>query len=390
MLVIAPTPFFGDRGCHVRIFEEIRTLHALGVEALVVTYPAGRDLEGVAIQRSVRLPGLAPSALGPSWSRPILDVTLAATAVRAARAFRPQVIHAHLHEGIVVGAIVRALTSIPLVADLQGSLTEELADHGAFSRRSTMASISRGVEAWLVRRPDLILVSSIASCGLVALPHIDATRIAALPDGVDPTVFAPGPPDAALLSQLGLADRPVVVFLGVLTPYQGVDQLLDAVPRVVEAVPDARFLVLGYPNEARYRAEVVRRGLDRAVTLPGRIAYHEAPRWLRLGTIAVSPKQSLTEANGKLVNYMACGLPTVATDTPVNRELLGDAGVYAPVGDTAALADRMVELLRDANRRTELSSTLRARAEHGFAWPALGRQLAGYYDRVVNTRGRRR
>jgi glycosyltransferase involved in cell wall biosynthesis len=386
VLVIAPTPFFGDRGCHVRIYEEIRTLRALGIESLVVTYPVGRDLDGVAIRRSVRLPGVAPSALGPSWSRPVLDATLAATAVRAAREFQPDVIHAHLHEGIVVGAVVRALTRVPLLADLQGSLTEELADHGAFPRTGTLAAISRRIEAWLVRRPDLILVSSIASCGLVALPHIDASRIAALPDGVDPAEFAPGPADKDLLARLGLAGKRIVVFLGVLTPYQGVDQLLDAVPRVAEAVPDVHFLVLGYPNEERYRAEVARRGLNALVTLPGRIAYSEAPRWLRLGEVAVSPKQSLTEANGKLLNYMACGLPTVATDTPVNRELLGEAGAYAPVGDVRALADQVAALLGDAPRRTAMSAALRARAEQIFAWPALGIQLAGLYDRVVSAK----
>jgi glycosyltransferase involved in cell wall biosynthesis len=372
----------------VRIYEEVRVLRTLGIESLVVTYPVGRDLADVTIRRSVRVPGVTPSALGPSWSRPILDATLVATAVRAAREFRPDVVHAHLHEGILIGCAVRALTHVPLIADLQGSLTEELVDHGAFSRGGVVARLSRGVEAWLVRRPDLILVSSLASCGLVALPHIDATRIAALPDGVDLTRFAPGPPDESLVAQLGLEGKRVVVFLGVLTPYQGVDQLLEAVPLVCRAVPDAHFLILGYPNEERYRSQVAQRGLAGAVTLPGRIAYAEAPRWLRLGRLAVSPKQSLTEANGKLLNYMACGLPTVATDTPVNRELLGDLGLYAPVGDVRGLADRIVELLDDEPRRATLSPALRERAESEFAWPALGRKLAAFYARLIAASGR--
>jgi len=310
--------------------------------------------------------------------------------VRAAREFRPDVIHAHLHEGILVGALVRGVTGVPLIADLQGSLTEELVDHGAFARAGLLARISRGIEAWLVRRPDLILVSSLASCDIVALPHIDAARIAALPDGVDLDAFAPGAADASLATRLGLEGKKVVVFLGVLTPYQGVDQLLDAVPAVVAAVPDVHFLVLGYPNEDRYRQEVARRQLGSSVTLPGRIAYAEAARWLRLGDVAVSPKQSLTEANGKLLNYMACGLPTVATDTPVNRELLGEAGVFAPVGDARALADRLIELLGDAPRRASLGAALRARAEGEFAWPALGQRLVGLYERVIEERRRGR
>ena len=52
VLVIAPTPFFGDRGCHVRIYEEVRGLMARGIEVRVVTYPTGRDLDGIETVRA--------------------------------------------------------------------------------------------------------------------------------------------------------------------------------------------------------------------------------------------------------------------------------------------------------------------------------------------------
>ncbi len=97
-------------------------------------------------------------------------------------------------------------------------------------------------------------------------------------------------------------------------------------------------------------------------------------------------KQSLTEANGKLLNYMACGLATVATDTPVNRELLGPAGVYVPIGDAAAAAAAIASLLLDEDARTARGRALRARVEQEFAWPILGRRLTALYDRLVPSR----
>jgi len=383
VLAIAPTPFFGDRGCHVRIYEEARALQAMGVDTLVVTYPAGRDVAGVSLRRSARLPGVRPSPLGPSWSRPLLDLALLREVLRAARTYRPQVVHAHLHEGAFLATLVRARTGLPFVADLQGSLTEELIDHRFLTPGGPLARGMRALEAWLVRRPDAILVSSAAASDLVAARHVDRARLVSLPDGVDLDTFRPQPRDPALVARLGLAGRRVVVFLGVLTPYQGVDALLDAAPLVIARVPDACFLVMGYPNEDRYRAMARDRGLEAHVRFPGRIPYHEAARWLGLGDVAVSPKQSLTEANGKLLNYMACGLPVVATDTPVNRELLGAAGRYAPVGDPGALADRLVELLTDEPQRRELGAALRARAEAEFAWPALAARLVTVYERVA-------
>jgi glycosyltransferase involved in cell wall biosynthesis len=323
-------------------------------------------------------------ALGPSYARPLLDVALAAAAIRAARRLRPHVIHAHLHEGIVIGALLRRLFGVPLVADLQGSLTAELVDHDSIPAEGVATSAMRRLEHWLVGLPDLILVSSIAGVSFLEAQGVPRDRIESLPDGVDPDRFPSARGDDELRAALGVAGKRVVVFLGVLTKYQGVDTLLDAVPEVLRAVPDAHFLIMGYPNEQAYRETVRVRGLDGAVTLPGRIPYVDAARYLALGAVAVSAKQSLTEANGKLLNYMACGLPVVATDTPVNRELLGADGVFVPVGDSRALAARIVDLLGDESRRQSLGAALRRRAEQQFSWEAQGNRLLLLYRRVAH------
>ena len=61
VLMVAPTPFFGDRGCHIRILEEIRALRGLGVETLLATYAVGRDHPEVRTVRSPRVPRRSPS-----------------------------------------------------------------------------------------------------------------------------------------------------------------------------------------------------------------------------------------------------------------------------------------------------------------------------------------
>ena len=383
VLTIAPTPFFGDRGCHVRILEEVRGLQARGADVLVVTYPTGNEVSGVRTSRAPTVPGFRARALGPSYGRLVLDTVLAGTALRAARRFRPDILHAHLHEGIAVGLIAARAVGRPLVADLQGSLRSELEDHRFLRGGGRLAALVDHVERWLVRHADALLVSSATGARLLAGQGVDPARIVSLPDGVDLTRFRPMPPDAAQIDRLGLRDKRVVVFLGVLTPYQGVDALIAAVPRVVDRVPDVHFLIMGYPNEAHYRRIVSQRGLTEHVTCPGRIPYDEAARWLSLGAVAVSAKTSLTESNGKLLNYMACGLPVVATDTPVNRELLGEAGVYAPVEDPAALAARLSELLLAPERARVLGATLRRRAEREFSWPRLTDRLLGVYERAI-------
>jgi glycosyltransferase involved in cell wall biosynthesis len=383
VLVLAPTPFFGDRGCHVRIYEEVRALGRRGVQTEIVTYPSGRDLPGITIRRAPRISGVEASALGPGYSRPLLDLALIGTGMRAARRFRPQVLHAHLHEGIAVGAVIRRAFGTPLVADLQGSLSEELVDHDFLSPSGRAVRLMRRFERWLVNRPDALVASSATGATLLEAQGVPAERIEPLPDGVDLDAFRPTEKDPALVERFHLQGKQVVVFLGVLTEYQGVDALLAAVPQVVHRVPQAHFLILGYPNEERYREYVHATGLGAHVTLPGRVPYAEAARYLALGDVAISAKQSLTEANGKLLNYMACELPVVATDTPVNREILGDLGVFFPIGDAAALASSVADLLGDPPRLAQLGSALRLRAAGQFSWEAVTERLLSVYRRVA-------
>jgi glycosyltransferase involved in cell wall biosynthesis len=380
VLMVAPTPFFGDRGCHVRILEETRALAALGVEVRVATYHGGLDVAGIPTIRSPRLPWVPRLPVGFSAHKPYLDLLLLGTAARAARAYRPDVVHGHLHEGAVLATILRWLRRRPAVADLQGSLTGEMVDHGTLPARGLLPAASRWIERGVLRGPTRILASSSAFAReLTERWRLPTERVVSLPDGVHPDVFRPGLPADDLRARLDLTGKRVVVYLGVLTPYQGVDDLLAAWPLIVRAVPEAHLLLMGYPNDERYRRAVERRSLERSVTVTGRIPYADAPRYLNLGDVAVSPKRSTSEANGKLLNYMACGLPTVAYDGPVAREVLGEAGVLAPLGNTTALAAACASLLADAGERKRRGEALRERAVAEFGWPALAGRLVDTY-----------
>src|SRR6476469_6325908 len=99
ILMIAPTSFFADYGCHVRILEETRALQARGHVVRVCAYHNGRDLPGIDIRRSVDVPWLKRAEVGSSRHKAYLDVALFVTALRQALAFHPDVIHGHIHEG---------------------------------------------------------------------------------------------------------------------------------------------------------------------------------------------------------------------------------------------------------------------------------------------------
>jgi hypothetical protein len=123
--------------------------------------------------------------------------------------------------------------------------------------------------------------------------------------------------DSGELAALVPPGRRAVVYLGVLSAYQGVDHLLAAIPQVVARVPEAYFLVMGYPNEDRYREKAAELGVAERVAFPGRIDYRQAARYLA-GWWRRS-KLSETESNGKLYNYMVSPAYCGVDPHPVGR-----------------------------------------------------------------------
>jgi glycosyltransferase involved in cell wall biosynthesis len=146
--------------------------------------------------------------------------------------------------------------------------------------------------------------------------------------------------------------------------------------------PNAHFLIMGYPNHDHFRVEAAQDGPLDHMTFTGRVPYDQAARYLRVGDIALAPKLSLTEGAGKILNYMACALPTVAFDTPQAREFMAHFGLYAERGSAESLADRINELVQHPARARELGRALQARAINRFSWDDAARRLLGVYDAV--------
>lgn len=366
---------------------------ALGHEVLLCTYRSGRDWPGLAICRTSAIPWRRGLEVGSSWHKLAYDALLVPVCLRAVRRFRPHLVHAFLHEGALLGWMVRSLTGLPLVFDFQGSLTSEMVDHGFLAPCSPLFRPLHWLETFLDRQADLLLVNSQHAVDLLVRAFgVARERIALVPDGADVAHFRPpgpedGPARAALRRRLGLPDdRPLVAYLGLLAPYQGTDLLLQAVRHLLDRGRRAHVLLMGFPHVERYRAQAEALGLASAVTFTGAVPYEEAPRYLHLADLAVAPKISATEGSGKLLAYMAAGLPVVAFDTPVHREVLGDLGFYAPAGDAKALAARLAEALEDREAAQARGVALRARAERLFGPEAVAESLATAYRRALARR----
>ncbi len=383
ILMIAPTPFFADRGCHIRIYEEIKALQQVGHKVTVCTYHLGRDIEGIDIRRTLRVPWYTKLEAGPSWHKFYLDELLYRKAKKILSNESFDLIHAHLHEGAFIAGRLKKKFNLPVVADFQGSMTDEIRTHGFAGNFPWILKSFRWLEKKINKMPDVLMMSSQKAAEVFQHEFsIHPDKMEVVTDGVDTEAFVMNPTERKeMREKLGISNNQfVVVFLGLLTPYQGIDSLIEMIPEVIRKIQNVHFLIMGFPNENHYRQMCKEKKIESHITFTGKVPYDMARKYLSCGDVAVSSKISKSEGNGKLMNYMAMGLPTVVFDTPVNREILGENGIYAKYPDTHSFQTKLIEILEDSGKRSHLQPLLRTRATNQFSWSQRATQITKLYQ----------
>jgi glycosyltransferase involved in cell wall biosynthesis len=387
ILKICPTPFFSDRGCHVRILEQAKALQNLGHEVAICTYNSGRDIPGVETHRIASFGRRRKLETGPDWRKYYLDILLFFKALRSIVKKRPHIIHAHLHEGAFIAYPIARFFKIPLVLDLQGSLTDEMVEHNFIKEKTLPYRFNYWLEKRACLMADCILASSINLTTFLKNGFgLNTGRVELMEEGIktgEGIEKSIGSAKDELKKRLGIPGNALVaLYLGLLYPYQGIDDFLKAGKNVLTKRTDIHFLVIGFPGEGRYREKMEKEGLGKHFTFTGKVRYEDIGNFIALADIAISPKVSRTESNSKLYHFMAQGIPSIVYDLPVNRKILGDTGIYVKTDDVESLSIEVKRLIEDEERKKEISLSLKKRAGTFKDWMKVGRNIEKIYYKL--------
>ncbi len=382
ILVVAPTPFFADRGTHIRILEEALAMERRGHSVTIATYHIGKDLpESLGSKIDVRrirrwLFWYKKLEAGPDWQKIILDLLLIKKVYFLARTKRPDVIHGHLHEGVIIGWIVQKLLfwrNIILVADFHGSLVKEMVSHAYLGGR-LLKSIFRFLEQRINNMGDLVFASSWENAETIAQSRKDK-KCEVLLDGVRLQMFEGIDAKETLCEKYHIPKEKVIVtYTGALIPNKGIRLLLDAVPIVCEKNPNAHFVIAGFPVD-QISNYLQREVFAHHATVISPLPYFSLPEILRFSDIGVDPKEeSVKQASGKTLQYMGAGLPVACFETMNNRNYLEGGGEYATEKTPEALAAAILRLVESETLRQEKGKINRSRAE-AFSWDLPAEKL---------------
>jgi glycosyltransferase involved in cell wall biosynthesis len=193
-----------------------------------------------------------------------------------------------------------------------------------------------------------------------------------LPNGIDLSEFSFTADKHALRKELGLpADKKIALYSGFLYGWKGVDTLVDAAPIIEMSAPDVRLVIVGGSAEdvAAYKRTIS----ERKITNMGFIGYRDRkviPRYLKAADVLLLPNSARSQESVrytspiKLFEYMASGIPIVASDLPSLREILNEGNsVLVPPDDAEGLARGLIGILKDPARAAALSKKARADVE---------------------------
>ena len=383
ILMIVPSPFFSDRGCHVRIYEENKALTRKGFDVLVATYHLGRSPGGIKIIRTPKIPWYKKEEPGPSLHKLYLDLFLLIISAVQMFKYKPDIIHAHLHEGTLIGKILKFIFRKPLVFDFQGSLTGELEDHNVIKNGKILSRFIYSIEKRINSFPDVILTSSINSYRLLIEKFmVDEKKIVHVPDGINVLPMVETNKINEIRKQLKIDEtKKVIVYLGTLNRLEGTDILLEVAGRILLSRKDLLFMIMGYPNVELYKNKAKQLGILENVIFTGKINYDEALNYLSLGTLAISPKISETEGNGKLLLYMLAGLPVIVFDSMANREILDAYGIYCQFGSVDDMVEKLDKYINTGqNTKFEAGTKLKERVKTKFNWDDIVRKIIYSYE----------
>lgn len=377
ILVISAVPLFLDRGTPIRIVEQAAALQARGHHVEIICPPGGSSKIPRDIRLSIhRLPAVFGSREfvrpGPSIRKVLYDVLLVPYVWKLLRTIEPDILHGHNHEGLLVGALARFLSrmmgskkSPRLVGDLHGSFSMEMRAYG-WSHRLILSFFSL-VETWIDRRADLLVTSSEENTNRLRFRCPDH-HITTVLDGVAPDAFKHLPPKDELRKKFTSDPSSIVIgYTGAFTEDKGFFVLLSALEKLLSKDPNLHAIIGGFP--ADYVHEWVQNKIfKQRLHIISPLYYENLPDLLAACDIAVDPKNGLTlQSSGKMINYMAAGLPIVCFDRPTNRAYVASGAQYATSESADALADAIKVLCKDAPLRMRLGEENRSRVTN-WTW----------------------
>ncbi|MHA6332175.1 TIGR04063 family PEP-CTERM/XrtA system glycosyltransferase [Qipengyuania sp. CAU 1752] len=330
---------------------------------------------------------------GPPGLRELSEIArLADGIVALAKRWRPDVLHAH-SPALCGMAAVRAgrRLGIPVVYEIRAFWEDAAVENGTGSAGSLKYRLTRALENRVVAQADAVFtISKGLRDDLVSRGH-PAGKIGLSPNGVDLSLFGqPTKRDDELAKRLGTGAGPLIGFIGSFYDYEGLDDLIAALPILRQRHPQARLLLVGGgPCEEALRSQAAAGPAADGVIFTGRVPHEEVERYYSLIDILAYPRKRsrLTELVTPLkpLEAMAQRRLVAASDVGGHHELIenGVTGILFPADNPEALAEELADFIDRRSRWDDIRQCGADHVAHAHDWARNIHRYQSVYHHLI-------
>lgn len=377
ILLLAPQSFYQDRGTPIAVDNLLKVMSERGDQIDVVAYHEGEDVyyEGITIHRIPRIPFVRNIKAGFSWKKVVCDFFMIWTVLSLALKRRYDLVHA-VEESAFIALILKLFFRLPYVYDMDSSLAQQMVEQVPWL--SPFSFIFNFFEGLAVKHAQA--VAPVCSALAEDVEKYDPQKVVILHDV---SMLKDVKPQGrnGICQQLRI-DGVMLMYVGNLQTYQGIDLLLESFALALEQTDNADLVIIGGATAdiEKYLIKSYHLGIHLKVHFLGPRPLEDLAAYLAEADILVSPRIKGQNTPMKVYSYLHSGKPLLATALPTHTQVMDNESAMLTEPTAEAYAEGMVRLIEDEALRQELGMAGKQLIETKFSYPVFRERSNQLFD----------
>lgn len=380
ILLVAPQPFFQERGTPIAVRLLAQTLAAEGYEVHLLVYHEGEDIQiqGVQLHRSAKLSFVKDIRPGMSLKKIVCDIFMLFKMMSLSRQNDFDLVHA-VEESVFLAQFLKMFTRTPYIYDMDSCMSEQIID-----KYPGLKWLGKGLASFEKRaiQKSLGVIAVCRALEDMARAYAPDKPILRLEDisMVDDDVVG----DESLREKYNITGV-MLLYVGNLESYQGINLLLEGFAQAQLESQEASLMIIGGNADdiEKVIAYSKQLGISDNVVFCGPRPMNLLGYYLSQADILVSPRTQGNNTPMKIYSYLGSGKAVLATRLPTHTQALNDDVACLVESNARAMGAGIKMLCTDAGLRQELGARGKVLADKEYSMSAFKRKLSAFYKLIT-------
>ena len=381
IFLLAPHPFFQERGTPIAVKLLIETLCEQNHEVDLLTFHEGKEIKvkGLKIYRTPKIPFIKKIPIGFSWKKAVTDIVFSLYIAIFLIKKKYDVIHA-VEESIFPAAFLNIFLRRKLIYDMDSSLTEQLYEKWEFLKNTS--SIFNYFEKWAIKKADIV----VPVCNYLSekVKSYEPEKKVYLLEDIAFELNTDSVDGEDIRKQCGNVDV-TALYVGNLEHYQGIDLMLEGIALLDIQKSFNLIIIGGLEKDIKYYGKKIKDlEIDKKVFFMGPRPLNDLTLYLKQADILISPRIKGKNTPMKIYSYLASGKPVLGTKIYSHTQVLNPNCSYLVEPNPKDFARGLAELINSEKLRESIGTAGKELAQNNFSLSSYKKKLNKIYFSLEN------